>query len=466
MSRFLHLTQNLRIFIALILIIFTFCACFSKMDGVPCTNHSDCRSGESCEKGICAQHELSTDSSKSQSFTGVDILFVMDNSGSMEEEQAIFSSSIFTLLNSLFKKMQDISAGDKNLHSIRVATTNSDMGVSYNGIGFNGSFAIDPTCITSPFGNNGAMITEYNNVGQDFEMTIEVATGQISCIEGSVNCPPGWSCMFKDAQGAGTCAPEYQETMITCPPIEDYLENAMYLSFPIVDNMNPMYSMAASCLANVGIEGCNFEQQLSAIHAAMTKHGQKTFLRANALTLIIVVTDEDDCSIKDRQWHESTEFEEPSVNLICGHHTDLLHPVSELRKMILAAKTDATGVSNTDSILFAAITGVPLVPECQGKGNTIDGCMDVKLSAGGTMQNPAEITRPDSQHNMAQYYEYACTRENNKGDAVTKAYPATRLVQMAQSFDENGYVYSICNKNWTLAMSELADMIVERLASP
>ena len=42
-------------------------------------------------------------------YTGVDILIVVDNSGSMLEEQAMLATNIFTLVNALYNP---VSAGD------------------------------------------------------------------------------------------------------------------------------------------------------------------------------------------------------------------------------------------------------------------------------------------------------------------------------------------------------------------
>jgi hypothetical protein len=52
----------------------------------------------------------------------------------------------------------------------------------------------------------------------------------------------------------------------------------------------------------------------------------------------------------------------------------------------------------------------------------------------------------------------ACVREEGNTE-VTRAWPARRFVELAQSFGDRGYVYSICNADWSPAMSELAQLI-------
>jgi hypothetical protein len=40
-----------------------------------------------------------------------------------------------------------------------------------------------------------------------------------------------------------------------------------------------------------------------------------------------------------------------------------------------------------------------------------------------------------------------------------RAWPGRRFVQMAQLFGARGYLYSICNADWSPAMTDLAAMI-------
>ncbi|MBW2278831.1 MAG: hypothetical protein JRF63_15165, partial [Deltaproteobacteria bacterium] len=41
----------------------------------------------------------------------------------------------------------------------------------------------------------------------------------------------------------------------------------------------------------------------------------------------------------------------------------------------------------------------------------------------------------------------------------TRAAPARRLVELALDFGSRGYVFSICNEDWSPAMNELAAVI-------
>ena len=56
-----------------------------------------------------------------------------------------------------------------------------------------------------------------------------------------------------------------------------------------------------SCIANVGIKGCGFEQPLEAMKRALANDAENAgFLRPAANLAVIVISDEDDCSARDR----------------------------------------------------------------------------------------------------------------------------------------------------------------------
>ena len=52
-------------------------------------------------------------------------------------------------------------------------------------------------------------------------------------------------------------------------------------------------------LALVGASGCGFEQHLSAMSRAFANPANASFLRAGANLAVVIVADEDDCSILD-----------------------------------------------------------------------------------------------------------------------------------------------------------------------
>ena len=55
------------------------------------------------------------------------------------------------------------------------------------------------------------------------------------------------------------------------------------------------------CIAEVGTGGPDFEMQLYATKLGLTRPDNGTFLRDDALLAIVILSDEDDCSVEDNQ---------------------------------------------------------------------------------------------------------------------------------------------------------------------
>lgn len=61
-----------------------------------------------------------------------------------------------------------------------------------------------------------------------------------------------------------------------------------------------------SCMAKLGVGGCGFEGQLESIKQALTNPENDGFLRPNAFLAIIIITDEDDCSARTEAMFDPT----------------------------------------------------------------------------------------------------------------------------------------------------------------
>ncbi|MBW2532888.1 MAG: hypothetical protein JRI55_15455 [Deltaproteobacteria bacterium] len=73
--------------------------------------------------------ELSQSERMLDQFEGLDLIVVVDNSASMGEEQAILSTAIFDLVNSLADPVP--GWGYPPVDDIRIAVVSSDMGLQY-----------------------------------------------------------------------------------------------------------------------------------------------------------------------------------------------------------------------------------------------------------------------------------------------------------------------------------------------
>ena len=165
----------------------------------------------------------------------LDILFVIDNSASTYDKQALFASNFPRFAAAL----DAFPGGRPDLH-IGIVTSTVDIGVQ----GFG------PGC-PSPAPNDDGLL---------------VATPRTS------TCTPQTGAFITDAPGSGG-------TRVTNYPAASL-------------------SDALACIALVGSTGCGFEAPLEAMKRALdgSRPENAGFVRADADLAVIILTDEDDCS--------------------------------------------------------------------------------------------------------------------------------------------------------------------------
>jgi hypothetical protein len=215
-----------------------------------------------------------------------------------------------------------------------------------------------------------------------------------------------------------------------------------------------MFTQQFACLAELGTNGCGYEQQLEASYRALIDHRaaggpHDGFLRDNSIVAIVYVTDEDDCSTTDDALFATT----PAAMTMYGHprtrcfiHADLMHPVSRYVTAFRNLALDRAG-----DVLVAAITGVPR--ELVSNPDDID--YDALL-ADEDMQfrlDPADMTQ----------LLPACAF-GGAGNAI----PARRIVELVSEFAEtgDGVVQSICQPDLRPAIEVIARLIASRLCPP
>jgi len=386
-------------------------------------------------------------------FEGVDMLVVVDNSGSMQEEQEILATAFFPLVNALVNPLPGWPYGAAD--NVRVAIVSSDMGLQWggnpyeNGDGWPGD---TPTGCGS-VGDNG----EFQTYGSG--KTINIQHDVIECDSSASQCPTGWACSATEPSEIGKCqAPGGDGTGQTCPGMAStWAETPTGSGDSAVKNDELAFQVA--CLSSLGTNGCGFEQQLQAAAVALNKSDQANFVREDALLAVIVVSDEEDCSIESNGLFAVDEIQnlaDGRVNIACGNNPDYLYDAKGYKDTIEQVKGGKVG-----SAVFAAIVGVPPgdgdeLSECEGSGDKLQQCLDHP-------DMELEVIEEGSGSSTAFFFAPACDRW--EGDAqVTKARPGRRYVELAQEFKNMGYMYSICRANWSPAMEDIAKLIAENLA--
>lgn len=337
--------------------------------------------------------EVKSNEVKVGGYLGVDMIVVVDNSGSMDEEQAILSEGLFTLIGAL---TEDAA---RKVDDVRVAIVSSDMGLQYGGK------APDP----------------------------EVYEGR-----------KGWSAKGDD--GEFKLKPECIEN-----EARTYLETNP-------DQPNAKLAEQFACAAKLGDQGCGIEQQLEAAVRGVER-GKKEFdfVRDRYLLAVIVVSDEEDCSIAHSGLFGTPEWKGEKINLACnlpvGNEEKYLYPTSRYRKALAALKGSEER-PDYDAVVFAAIVGVPNDDGgCQGPGDALEGCVE---------RPEMELHPYVKEDYPLPIFKEACVRVDDAGNEVTAASPGRRYVKVAQDFGDNGYVYSICNADWSPAMEKIAKLIRDK----
>jgi hypothetical protein len=222
--------------------------------------------------------DVISDFSALQSSTrDVDILFVIDNSISMAEEQ----TALLAQFEDLMSVLEEISGGLPNIH---VGVTSTDLGTAPYNLG---------GC-TIQNGDNGKLLTGscVNPVNQNYIVDIEPKGCVIekndtdACVSddcAQANCDQN---AFMDGEGNPT-EPSglllYTDSK-GCPRCRNYNNQSLNEVF--------------SCIGDLGVTGCGFEQTLEAMDRAIynTSGLNDGFLRDSAYLSIFFISDEDDCS--------------------------------------------------------------------------------------------------------------------------------------------------------------------------
>ena len=382
--------------------------------------------------------DTDTDSDSDADLTAVDLLVVVDDSSSMDQEQAILSNGLYGFVGSLLNPLP--TAELEAIDDLRIGVVTSDMGFSSAGTN-NDEFwpgVIPEMC--EGFGDDGAF--------QAMDVTsVELTNDLMPCDESAAQCPPGWTCQSLDDDGVGVCHTGGDNTL-GCPS----------LSAPWVEttpgNPDPNLAARTACLAMQGTGGCGFEQQLASAATALQRDDQSDFVRDRALLAVLVVSDEEDCSMEDGEGlfgeEEIQNQADKKVNIACGNHPKYLYTTSDFYDLYASIKPEG-------AVFFAAIVGVPFgdqpgAIECQGFGDEIGDCL---------VQDEMDLVA--EQIAGTWYFTPACTRTEGPVE-VTRAYPGRRYVQLAnENFEGMSYVYSICNADWSPAFEAIGTRIGEIL---
>jgi hypothetical protein len=353
----------------------------------------------------------------------LDLLFMVDNSGSMKEEQE-------ALRREFPKMIRVLTTGDRNadgqedfppIAELHLGVVSSDLGIV-------GVTSIDK-CVG--LGDNGVL----ENV------PATTATG---------------------------CKSEYPR----------------FLTFE-ADVHNPdEVANDFACIASLGTTGCGFEQQLETTLKALwpstddritfvgdaqglgTKGQGDTenagFLRPNrgadtSLVAVVMVTDEDDCSSSDLS-HFIPPQELPAdsplvmqgLNVRCHLNPENKFPIKRYVDGLRWLRPDSENL-----VVFGAITGVPtnMVSASALSAVDFEDAASVAEFYDGILASP-EMTEMIDDRTTAEPQDDQLKPSCTNGDAG-RAFPPRRIVEVAKQFGKNSIVQSICQDDFGPAVDAI-----------
>ncbi|MBI2896582.1 MAG: hypothetical protein HYY06_23690 [Deltaproteobacteria bacterium] len=326
--------------------------------------------------------------------TAVDLLFMIDNSSSMGQEQSCASQGFTAALSTLVDRSGDGGTpGEVAVTDLHIGVVSSDMGTAGYSI---------TTCREPTDGDDGMLLHEPSTL-------------------------------------VGGCDPSYPT----------------FLSWSTGDDTEAL-QYDFDCISILGTGGCGFEQQLAAVREALTTHAagaNSGFLREDSVLAVVLLTDEEDCSIRTDGPTDifDTSTDLGPLNLRCFNHRDeYVEPVSSFVSDLVALRPCAP-----ERLVVAAIAGIP--PD---SGCNLSGMTDADFQC--VLDHPAmQEVIDESPAGQGERLTPSCDVPG-----LGQAFPPRRIVELVRGVRRegaSGTVQSICDADLSPAMREIARVVRSRL---
>ena len=381
----------------------------------------------------------------------VDVLFVIDNSRSMADEQKLLSQNFERFIAKL--EHPDVKA------NYRIGVTTTDSG--------------NPAC----FGSNGT--------------TPEMGKLQMSSCRdrlGEFEADIGGEQIDETAACLDVCPRDGFEILPTLGSDGEKAPRRWLESIEGDKNVPEDWTTAEAfgCFGPQGIVGCGFESPLESMYRALKLSDDENsssygFVRPGAILAVVLVTDEVDCSHNpdhnDIFTDQNTEFRPEGANYatsaICWHAgvecTGDGSPFDECHSIDL----DGTGTpvdaetASDDAVLYPVSRYVSFLRNIEKDKQKLRPNQEVVVSVIGgvprgypTGDDDLFYVGPQSESQAINFgVEPGCV-----GDGQD-AYPPVRLREWAEAFqrEEQRNLFSVCEDDYSAALEAVADDILRQL---
>lgn len=356
----------------------------------------------------------------------VDILFVVDDSGSMGDEQTRLSENFQALMTSL----KQTRGGLPNVH-IGVTSTHVAAGDSCSGDGKDGALQTNDCAL-----NSGNYIIDTEPTGCTVDKTLDAQTGAIT------------QCGANDCSQTN-CAGEPGTELVTdengCPRCRNYTDTSLEDLF--------------KCMAKVGTEGCQFEQPLEAMYKALDDHEANTgFVRENAYLTVVLVTDEDDCSAASSElFNDSNDTAGgqdlgPRASFRCFEYGIVCDQESREE----GTKTNCRVAEGDDSMLNDLGRYKDLLHELKDESMVL-----VAAIAGPVGDSTVTVEQTGSQDNTRYVVGASCGEGQNNYDGAKPAFRLNAFISsMTEESDMEWAFTSICADSYNAALTGVGGKLV------
>lgn len=325
----------------------------------------------------------------------LDLLFVIDNSGSMGEEQ----NSLKANFPKFIEVLNTIQGGLPNVH---IAVINSDMGT-----------------LGGP----------------------------------QVGTPGDGGCASNGSDGLMRELPGQPNVRF----ISDIKDDVTGMRSTNYGNMS--LTSVFSSMAEVGTKGCGFESHLGAMRRSLENPANANFLRPDAYLAVIIIADEDDCSLKAGQG--GTFFGQPGINDVQSYYCFKFSTVCDET----AAQGDTPGPrtnckSNDASVTHERVSAfVDYLKSKKSDPNL--------LIVAGIVGNATPVAVTTRQRNGKTVPDVvpSCTYQAPGSNTVQRAFPGVRLESFLKSFNNNTFT-TICKGDLSDGLVQIAQLLKTVIGSP
>jgi hypothetical protein len=333
----------------------------------------------------------------------LDILFVVDNSGSMLAEQQQLTANFPQFINVL----QQIEGGLPDIH----------LGVVSSNVGAAGAASV-PGCAGS--GDDGNLLTG----------------------------PPN-----------NTCATTYGLS-------GNYISDIAQSNGTRLKNYTGQLDQLFTCMASLGTAGCGFEMHLESMYRALQPGKNPGFYRAEAYLAVIILADEDDCSTErgemfgdpnagissvlgPRTSFRCHEFgvrcdDDPNPRTLGAKHGCKPDPASQYEFEVQRYIDFMRNIKDDPKLVIVA--GII------GNFDAVAG--DVTVGPDRRTNDP----------NLPEVQRSCITRDANDPD--DGAAPPVRMQSFLTAFPERNTFTTICNDNLSDALVQIAELLKTAIGNP